>query len=381
MRSKSDSGGLPQAGQLPGTGSFVPSSFANEIVHWQQSHGRNSLPWQNTRDPYRVWLSEIMLQQTQVATVLAYYDRFLQRFPNVGNLAAASEDEVMSLWSGLGYYSRARNLHRCAQEVMALHHGQFPSTAEQLQTLPGIGRSTAAAITSFCFGERVAILDGNVKRVLTRVLGFAGDLAQGAQERALWNLATELLPHDDLAQAMPRYTQGLMDLGATICTGRQPKCLLCPVQALCRGRAQGNPEKYPVKTRKLKRSAQSISLLWAQRPDGSVWLEKRPATGIWSGLYCLPVFESDDAFKSLLPQSLEGRIEALPAFVHVLTHKDLYLSPWIAGFQADQPMPEAMVSETRPAAWFSPEAWPALGLPAPIRKLLAQDASDPSDSF
>ena len=256
MRIPSATGDLLQAGHPPQGASLLASSFANEIVRWQQSHGRNSLPWQNTRDPYRVWLSEIMLQQTQVATVLAYYDRFLQRFPRVDDLAAASEDDVMSLWSGLGYYSRARNLHRCAQDVMALHKGQFPASAEQLQTLPGIGRSTAAAIASFCFGERVAILDGNVKRVLTRVLGFSGDLAQVAQERALWSLATELLPHEDLAQAMPRYTQGLMDLGATICTGRQPKCLLCPVQALCRGRAQGNPEQYPVKTRKLKRSAQ-----------------------------------------------------------------------------------------------------------------------------
>ena len=378
-RSKAEADRLAPDGRLSAPGLTVPSSFASEIVHWQKSHGRNSLPWQNTRDPYRVWLSEIMLQQTQVVTVLAYYERFLQRFPVVADLAAASDDEVMSLWSGLGYYSRARNLHRCAQDVMTLHNGQFPASAEQLQTLPGIGRSTAAAIASFCFGERVAILDGNVKRVLTRVLGFSGDLAQSAQERALWNLATELLPHENLAEAMPRYTQGLMDLGATICTGRQPKCLLCPVQALCIGRAQGSPEKYPVKTRKLKRSAQSISLLWAQRPDGSVWLEKRPATGIWSGLYCLPVFDSDDAFKSLLPESLEGRVEALPAFVHVLTHKELYLSPWIAGFQADQPMPESMVSEARPAAWFSAQAWPALGLPAPIRKLLSQDASEASD--
>ena len=378
-RSKAEADRLAPDGRLSAPGLTVPSSFASEIVHWQQSHGRNSLPWQNTRDPYRVWLSEIMLQQTQVVTVLAYYERFLQCFPVVGDLAAASDDEVMSLWSGLGYYSRARNLHRCAQDVMTLHNGQFPASAEQLQTLPGIGRSTAAAIASFCFGERVAILDGNVKRVLTRVLGFSGDLAQSAQERALWNLATELLPHENLAQAMPRYTQGLMDLGATICTGRQPKCLLCPVQALCIGQAQGNPEKYPVKTRKLKRSAQSISLLWAQRPDGSVWLEKRPATGIWSGLYCLPVFDSDDAFKSLLPESLEGRVEALPAFVHVLTHKDLHLSPWIAGFQADQPMPESMVSESRPAGWFSAQAWPSLGLPAPIRKLLSQDASEASD--
>ena len=354
---------------------FAPSEFAGEIVRWQQTHGRNNLPWQNTRDPYRVWLSEIMLQQTQVATVLAYYARFLQRFPTVAELAAAPEDDVLALWSGLGYYSRARNLHRCAQEVMTLYEGQFPRSAQQLQTLPGIGRSTAAAIASFCFGERVAILDGNVKRVLTRVLGFSADLAQSANEHALWKQATELLPHDDLPQTMPRYTQGLMDLGATICTGRQPKCLLCPVQTLCRGQATGAPENYPVKTRKLKRSTQALSLLWAQKPDGSVWLEKRPSPGIWGGLYCLPVFGNDEELKAHLPESLDGRFEALPTFVHVLTHKDLHLSPWIAGFHADQAMPDTVASEARPAAWFSPAAWPGLGLPAPIRKLLAQDAS------
>lgn len=349
------------------------AGFADDIVRWQQTHGRNSLPWQNTRDPYRVWLSEIMLQQTQVATVLDYYGRFLQRFPGVADLAAASQDEVLALWSGLGYYSRARNLHRCAQDVVALHAGEFPRSAAQLQTLPGIGRSTAAAIASFCFGERVAILDGNVKRVLARVLAFSGDLAQSANERALWNHATELLPQQDLTNTMPRYTQGLMDLGATICTSRQPKCLLCPVQALCQGLASGEPEKYPVKSRKLKRSAQALSLLWAQKPDGSVWLEKRPSPGVWGGLYCLPVFDSDEALKAVLPDSLDGRFEALPAFVHVLTHKDLHLSPWVAGFDADQPMLETVAGESRPGAWFGPAAWPALGLPAPIRKLLAQD--------
>ena len=368
--------GAPRADSPPVPKPFtLPSGFADEIVRWQQIHGRNSLPWQNTRDPYRVWLSEIMLQQTQVATVLDYYARFLQRFPSVSDLAAAEQDEVMGLWSGLGYYSRARNLHRCAQDVMALHAGQFPRSAQQLQALPGIGRSTAAAIASFCFGERIAILDGNVKRVLTRVLGFSADLAQVANERALWSQATELLPHQNLPQTMPRYTQGLMDLGATICTGRQPKCLLCPVQTLCRGLAGGEPEKYPVKTRKLKRSSQALSLLWAQKPDGSVWLEKRPASGIWGGLYCLPVFGSDEELKSYLPESLDERVEALPKFVHVLTHKDLHLSPWIAGFQADQEMPGTMACQTLPAAWFSPAAWPGLGLPAPIRKLLAQNAS------
>lgn len=346
-------------------------------MQWQITHGRNSLPWQNTRDPYRVWLSEIMLQQTQVATVLDYYARFLQRFPAVNDLAAAHTDEVLGLWSGLGYYSRARNLHRCAQQVLALHGGQFPRSSEELQTLPGIGPSTAAAIASFCFSERVAILDGNVKRVLTRLLAFEGDMAQGSQEKRLREIANELLPSTNLKESMPRYTQGIMDLGATVCTQRKPSCLLCPVHDICRGFAGGEPEKYPVKTRKLNRSAQSLSLLWAQRPDGSVWLERRPATGIWGGLYCLPVFESEKALLAFLPQKLHARTEALPSFKHVLTHKDLHLSPVMAGFSVTQKMPSRDLSAAGKAdsdgAWFSSQEWPSLGLPAPIRKLLETD--------
>src|SRR6201985_1247873 len=187
--------------------------FAERVIAWQRSHGRAGLPWQLTRDPYRVWLSEIMLQQTQVTTVLGYYERFLQRFPTVAALAAAPSEDVLALWSGLGYYARARNLHRCAQAVVAQHGGAFPRSAAQLATLPGIGRSTASAIAAFCFGERVAILDGNVKRVLTRVLGFAGDLASSAQERALWDRATALLPPEGQRADIARYTQGVMDLG------------------------------------------------------------------------------------------------------------------------------------------------------------------------
>ena len=373
-------GKAPAASSPAETKHLPASAFSNEIVRWQKIHGRNTLPWQNTQDPYRVWLSEIMLQQTQVVTVLGYYERFLQCFPQVGDLACATPDEVMALWSGLGYYSRARNLHQCAKDVMALHGGRFPHLAAQLQTLPGIGRSTAAAIASLCFGERVAILDGNVKRVLTRVLGFPGDLSQSASEKALWKEATDLLPLDDLVHAMPRYTQGMMDLGATVCTGRQPKCLLCPILALCCAKAQGNPEKYPIKTRKLKRTAQALSLLWAQKPDGSVWLEKRAATGIWSGLYCLPVFESEEELKSRLAETPDVCIEALPGFVHVLTHKDLLLTPWALSLRADQPMPAAMICEARPAAWFSLPQWPALGLPAPIRKLLAGNPSGLANS-
>ena len=354
----------------------ILENFAQEVVCWQKEHGRHSLPWQNTRDPYRVWLSEIMLQQTQVATVLDYYARFLQRFPTVADLAAAQTDDVLALWSGLGYYSRARNMHRCAQQVVALHGGQFPHTALQLQTLPGIGPSTAAAVASFCFAERVAILDGNVKRVLTRVLAFAGDMSEGAQLRLLWGIATDLLPQADLDESMPRYTQGLMDLGATVCTLRKPKCTACPIQSLCRGFAEGQPEKYPIKTRKLKRSAQSLSLLWAQRPDGSVWLERRPVSGIWGGLYCLPVFESEDAVRAFLPEKMHERLEALRPFKHVLTHKDLKLSPVIAGFAANQELPSKELHTGEPelaGAWFAPGEWPSLGLPAPIRKLLQDD--------
>jgi A/G-specific adenine glycosylase len=254
---------------------------------------------------------------------------------------------------------------------VALHGGVFPRTAQQLQTLPGIGRSTAAAIASFCFGERAAILDGNVKRVLTRVLGFANDLAQSANERLLWDLATGLLPEDNLSTAMPRYTQGLMDLGATVCTSRKPQCLLCPVQGLCMALATGQPEQFPVKTRKIKRSALGLSLLWAQRPDGAVWLEKRPVPGIWGGLYCLPVFDSDEALLAALPVSLHPELQPQPHFLHVLTHKDLHLAPWVARFAADQAMPDTVALAARSGAWFNLQAQATLGVPAPVRKLLA----------
>ena len=358
--------GQPDAALV--TIALVPA-FSDQLVRWQKSHGRHGLPWQNTRDPYRVWLSEIMLQQTQVTTVLDYYTRFLQRFPAVADLADADGDDVLGLWSGLGYYSRARNLHRCAQDVVRLHSGQFPQTAALLQTLPGIGPSTAAAIASFCFSERVAILDGNVKRVLTRVAAFSGDLASSTQERALWGIATELLPRRKLLEDMPRYTQAIMDLGATVCTTRQPACLLCPVQTLCRGFASGTPENFPVKTRKLKRSAMALSLLWAERADGAVWLERRPAPGIWGGLYCFPVFGSEEELLAALPASLQDRLAAVPPFVHVLTHKDLRLSPMRLALSAREARTARLPGG---GAWLAREAWTSLGLPAPVRKLLEQ---------
>ncbi len=313
-----------------------------------------------------------MLQQTQVSTVLAYYAKFLNRFPNVTALALAPLDDVLALWSGLGYYSRARNMHRCAQEVVALHGGKFPQTAQALQTLSGIGPSTAAAIASFCFSERVAILDGNVKRVLSRVLGFADDLALGKNEKRLWEMANALLPESNLLHSMPRYTQGVMDLGATVCTRRKPQCLSCPVQDICAGHAQGMPEKYPFKTKRLKRSTEHLSLLLAQKPDGSVWLERRPTSGIWGGLYCLPVFADQASLLLFLPLDCRNTSQPLPEFKHVLTHKDMHLSPFWVGFSDSQDMPSTHTVEI--GQWHAPDKWQQLGLPTPIRRLLEQTA-------
>ena len=342
--------------------------IAARVVRWQAVHGRNHLPWQNTRDAYRVWLSEIMLQQTQVSTVLEYYARFLARFPDVRQLAAAPQDDVLALWSGLGYYSRARNLHRCAQIVVERHGGEFPRTVEELAALPGIGRSTAGAIASFCFSVRAAILDANVRRVLTRVLGFGADLAEAKHERALWSHAEALLPHSDLADAMPRYTQGLMDLGAGICLPRNPSCMLCPLQEPCVAREQGNPQDYPVRTRKLKRSAQAWWLLLRQDEGGRLWLERRAPAGIWAGLYCPPVYESRQDLDAAVAR--QGQPQDLPAFTHVLTHRDLHLHPVLVRGDG-LPAAPLCADAPRQAGWYTPQQWGGLGLPAPVRKLLA----------
>ncbi len=338
--------------------------LAARVVAWQAEFGRNELPWQNTRDPYKVWLSEIMLQQTQVVTVLSYFSRFLSQFPTVSSLAAASLDEVFALWSGLGYYSRARNLHQCAIQVETIHGGAFPQSIEGLESLPGIGRSTAAAIASLCYGHRVAILDGNVKRVLTRVLGFAEDLARAANERTLWNEATALLPTTDLFHAMPRYTQGVMDLGATVCVTKNPRCSECPLASVCVANKLGEPENYPVKTRKLKRSAQSVWLLIAKKGDGRVLLSKRPTPGVWAGLYCVPLYEDRATLQINVASEIRVNMTDLPVFIHVLTHKDLYLHAVLLDAPSD-------LAEFAEGDWVSAENWPRLGLPAPIRKLLS----------
>jgi A/G-specific adenine glycosylase len=266
----------------------------------------------------------------------------------------------------LGYYSRARNLHRCAQAVVQDHGGLFPRSFEVLQTLPGIGPSTAAAIASLCFEERVAILDGNVKRVLTRFLGFGDDLSVGAHERKLWAHAQSLLPRKPAD--MPTYTQGIMDLGATVCTPRKPQCEACPMTSLCAAKALGTPEAFPVKTRTIRRTSDSLWLLLAVSRYGEVLLQQRPQQGIWAGLYCLPVFESEDALRLALPPKAQTQLAAAPAFKHVLTHKDLHLHPCVvrcASSSAKWPSGE----------WVDAKAWPALGLPAPVRSLLLAHAT------
>ncbi|MDR2127462.1 MAG: A/G-specific adenine glycosylase, partial [Burkholderiaceae bacterium] len=335
-------------------------SFAASVVRWQRQFGRRDLPWQGTREPYRVWLSEIMLQQTQVKTALPYYTRFLERFPNVAALARAHEDEILALWSGLGYYSRARNLHRCARQIVADHDGQFPRTAQALETLPGIGRSTAAAIAAFCFDERVPILDGNVKRLLARAEGIDADLSAAPNLAALWQRAQALLPQ--CPADMPAYTQGLMDLGAAVCTPRKPDCTACPLAARCVARQSGQIERFPAKSRRLQRKTVALWLLLATDDAHNIWLTQRPPKGIWARLHCLPVFESQAALLAALEPAVAQTARQWPAFKHVLTHRDLWLhivqTRWPAGHAPDAQ-----------GAWYAKADGLALGLPAPVRKL------------
>ena len=368
------------AASLQDAGEDIAGQLAPRLLAWFRVHGRHDLPWQRTRDPYRVWLSEIMLQQTQVATVMGYYERFLQRFPDVQDLAAAPLDEVLSLWSGLGYYSRARNLHRCAREVVSRHGGRFPGSSTGLAELPGIGRSTAAAIAAFCFGERVAILDGNVKRVLARVLAFEEDLARPAAERRLWDIATQLVP----AQGVQDYTQAVMDLGATVCRARDPACDACPLASLCRGLSTGTPTRFPVKSRRLQRGRRRHVLLWVVDGD-RMWLARRPPQGVWAGLWSLPEFD-DEASMARGTAGWPGEMRALPPLAHALTHFDWELQPvrWVlpAGLPAaSRDAVEVGLrqgpGDDREGAWFSRDQALALGLPAPVRRLIEQgEAAD-----
>ncbi len=342
------------------------TGFADAIVAWQRRHGRHDLPWQRGRDPYRVWLSEVMLQQTQVATVVGYYERFVARFPDVQTLAAASTDEVLAHWSGLGYYRRAQHLHLAARQVVAQHGGRFPRDSATLATLPGVGRSTAAAIAVFSRAERSAILDGNVKRVLTRVFGFGRDLAGAANERALWELAESLVPERGIAT----YTQGLMDLGAQVCVQRQPHCAQCPVAGHCVARREGRPEAYPVRARRLRRGERHSRLLWLERA-GRVWLVQRPPAGVWAGLWAMPEFDQPGQLDALCAR-WPGQGESLPTLKHALTHFDWWLAPlrWRLPARLAPARQRQIESQLPPGRWFARADALSAGLPAPIRRWL-----------
>lgn len=347
--------------------------LANKIIAWQRTHGRHDLPWQNTRDPYRVWLSEIMLQQTQVSAVIEYYQRFLRHFPDVASLAQASNEAVMAQWAGLGYYARARHLHACAQRVMSDWNGCFPTDAATLATLPGIGPSTAAAIAAFCFGERAAILDGNVKRVFARYFAVEGDPTQRATEVRLWQLAREELPSvktcEKDPEAMARYTQGQMDLGATLCTRSRPRCVECPLSNGCLARQTGRTEELPWPRQRKVLPERSTGMLIACR-DNHILLEQRPSNGIWGGLWSLPEFEvSDNPVQVCKKMGVTTRkIQTLAPFLHIFTHYRLTIAPVLAQASKDALRVTSATSNER--RWVSFEHIEKLGLPAPVRKLL-----------
>lgn len=336
--------------------------FASLLITWQKRHGRHGLPWQQSRDPYAVWLSEIMLQQTQVGSVIPYYQRFMLRFPDIAALAAAPLDDVLAHWSGLGYYARGRNLHRAAQAIMAQHGGKFPDEFDAVVALPGIGRSTAAAILAFAFGQRRAILDGNVKRVFARNFGIAGWPDQPALLKQLWALAESLLPE----QHIEAYTQGLMDLGATLCTRANPRCGECPLRGDCVAlrdqRVRELPTPRPRKALPEKRTAMLLLL------DGNdILLEKRPPTGIWGGLWSLPEIAPEaDALVMARRFGVEAELlPALPAFTHTFTHFRLAITP--QPLRVVKRLPHA--GETR-TLWVDLDEAPAAALPTAVRSLL-----------
>lgn len=342
---------------------MLHSSFAARLTAWQKTHGRHDLPWQ-VSDPYRIWLSEIMLQQTQVKSVLEYYPRFLARFPDVTALAAAPQEDVLALWSGLGYYSRARNLHKAAQMVMAEFGGRFPAERLQLERLPGVGRSTAAAIASFAFGQRETILDGNVKRVLTRCFGIDGFPGEKPVEQRLWRLAEALLPQD--AALMSAYTQGLMDLGATVCSRGKPACTVCPMVDGCAAAREGRTGELPTPRPKKTVPTRHTVMLLATHGD-KVWLLRRPPSGIWGGLLSLPEFETSLQIEDWLARNGHG--DVLPAWSeleHVFTHYRLIITP--VPLRLDALRAEAAMEDS--GQWLPLSAAPDAGVPAPVRRLL-----------
>ncbi|MEE4661220.1 MAG: A/G-specific adenine glycosylase [Halieaceae bacterium] len=339
--------------------------FQQQVLNWFDRHGRHDLPWQHPRTPYRVWLSEIMLQQTQVKTVIPYFERFTHRFPDVSSLAAADEDEVLHLWTGLGYYARARNLLKCARAVCEHYNGEFPASIEALEALPGIGRSTAGAIVSQAFGQPAAVLDGNIKRVLARFAAIPGWPGETAVHRQLWSLAESLAP----TQRCADFTQAMMDLGATVCTRTRPACSLCPLQTDCAALAENRQTEFPGRKPKKALPVKSTVMLLCVNAEGAVLLERRPSQGLWGGLWSLPeVNRPEDATRLCL-----DRFQCEPAATtlwdplrHSFSHFHLDISP----LHLQLPAVPGDIMEADSALWYNVHSPERVGLAAPVARLL-----------
>lgn len=343
----------------------MPASpdFASRLLSWFDVHGRHDLPWQQPRSAYRVWVAEVMLQQTQVVTVIPYYQRFMQRFPSIASLASASVDEVLAHWAGLGYYSRARNLHRAARCIRDQHAGRFPRQLQAVMALPGIGRSTAGAILAQAFGQRHAIVDGNVRRVLCRYHAVQGWPGRSDVNNQLWQLSEHHLPQQRLAD----YTQAIMDLGATVCTRARPACAHCPLSAGCQALAQQRVSQLPTPRPRKPRPIREVRLLMIENMQGELLLERRPPSGIWGGLWSLPELpeQADPVAYCRSQLAVEASVnKPLPELQHALTHFQMHIKP--LHMLARQP---TAVLESDGLLWYNPQHTPP-GLPRPVQKLL-----------
>ncbi|MCW7763147.1 A/G-specific adenine glycosylase [Photorhabdus luminescens] len=338
--------------------------FSAVVLDWYHRYGRKTLPWQLEKTSYHVWLSEVMLQQTQVATVIPYFQRFISRFPDVTSLAAAPLDEVLHLWTGLGYYARARNLHKAAQQVVELHQGKFPTTFEDVVALPGVGRSTAGAILSLSQGKHFPILDGNVKRVLARCYAVEGWPGKKEVESSLWQISTNVTP----AQEVEYFNQAMMDLGAMVCTRSKPKCEICPLNQGCIAYANHSWTKYPGKKPKQSIPEKTAYFLLMQNHN-SVWLEQRPPTGIWGGLFAFPQFESMDLLNGWLEQSgiSHSKHEQLTAFRHTFSHFHLDIVPIKINI-----LSFTTCMDENTGLWYNLQQPATVGLAAPVEYLLQQ---------
>ena len=363
--------------QKPEAAVAQTEAFNQAVLDWFSGSGRKDLPWQQNPTPYRVWISEIMLQQTQVQTVIPYYLRFVAQYPDVATLADAGVDQVLHLWTGLGYYARARNLHRTAKQVVQNHGGEFPHDVEALETLPGIGRSTAGAIAALSMHIKAPILDGNVKRVLTRYFAIAGYPENSAVKKQLWTVAESLLPEQKIAA----YTQAMMDLGATLCTRSSPACYQCPLTSDCQALAGDTIAEFPGKKPKKALPVKAVSMLIVRNEAGHVLLEKRPDSGIWGGLYSLPEQAANDTDASPEPgwvayaesglQINPLTLEPLPTIRHSFTHYNLDITPLLSQewkLEAD----DAAVADSDRWLWYPLDHSVEVGLAAPVKKLLTR---------